>query len=189
MVGARPTAAALSIAELGAKILFENGIKAVESVRKCEANEALENVIEANTLLSGIGFESGGLAASHGVAQVFPVIPFIEEKYMHGEMVALGVLVHRCLEGDVAEADRIATSFAQIGLPIHLGQISLDPEKHADELDTIIGKALSVPFLHYEPFEVTAEKLKQALMDAHTLGIRVSQQIGDEAYRCLHPDR
>ena len=92
MVGARPTTAAMAIAELGAKLLFENGVRALEAVRKSEVNEAVENVVEANTLLSGIGFESGGLAASHGVAQVFPAIPFLHEQYLHGEMVAIGAV-------------------------------------------------------------------------------------------------
>ncbi|MGF7473584.1 glycerol dehydrogenase, partial [Salmonella enterica subsp. enterica serovar Minnesota] len=36
----------------------------------CEQHQvtpALEHVIEANTLLSGLGFESGGLAAAHAI--------------------------------------------------------------------------------------------------------------------------
>ncbi|MFC1821013.1 glycerol dehydrogenase [Thermodesulfobacteriota bacterium] len=188
MVGARPTAMAFAIAELGAKLLFENGVKAIESVKKTEVNEAVENVIEANTLLSGIGFESGGLAASHGIAQVFPVIPFLHDKYMHGEMVALGVLVHKCLERDEAEARRVASFFAQVGLPVHLRQLSLDIELNAKEIKLIIDEAMNVFFIHHEPFEVTSEKLMKALLDANALGMEASKNIGDDAYRRLHPE-
>jgi glycerol dehydrogenase len=178
----------LAIAELGARLLFENGVQAVESLKKAEINEAVENVVEANTLLSGIGFESGGLAASHGFAQVLPVIPFLHEKYMHGEMVAIGVLVHTCLEGDKDEAGRVASFFAHVGLPVHLGQLSLDIDQNVQEIKTIIDEAMNVFFIHYEPFEVTHEKLMQALVDANALGVEVSRNIGDDAYRALHPE-
>jgi glycerol dehydrogenase len=188
MVGARPTAAAMAIAELGAKLLFENGLKALKAVKKSEVNEAVENVVEANTLLSGIGFESGGLAASHGVAQVFPAVPFLHEQYLHGEMVAIGVLTHLCLEDDRDEAKRVGTFFAQVGLPVHLAQLSLDPERNAQELDLVINEASDVFFIHHEPFEITPQKLKSALLQAHSLGLEVSKKVGDEAYRSLHPE-
>ena len=188
MIGARPTAMALAIAELGATLLFENGIKALEAAKRSAVNEAIENVVEANTLLSGIGFESGGLAASHGVAQVFPVIPFLHKNYLHGEMVAIGVLTHLCLEDAIDEAKRVGTFFAQVGLPVHLGQLSLDPERHDHELDTVLNEAMNVFFTHHEPFKVTPQKLKGALMQAHSLGIEIAETVGDEAYRTLHPE-
>jgi len=186
MVGARPTAAAVAIARLGADLLFEHGMPALEAVKRSEVNEAVENVVEANTLLSGIGFESGGLAASHGVAQVLPVIPRLHKNYLHGEMVAMGLLTHLCLEGEPEEARRVGRFFAKVGLPVHLGQLSLDPNGLESEIDEIIGEALKIFFLHYEPFEVTPARLKQALMEAHRLGIGVTQELGEEAYRSLH---
>jgi glycerol dehydrogenase len=186
MVGARPTAAAVAVAELGARLLFENGVKALESASKLEVNEAVENIVETNTLLSGVGFESGGLAAAHGVAQVMPMVPFVHKNFLHGEMVAVGLLAHLCLEGELDEARRIAAFFAEIGLPVHLGQLSLSPDQHNLELDRIVHEALKIFFVHNEPFDVTAQKLKQALLEAHQLGMEVSIKAGDEAYRLLH---
>jgi glycerol dehydrogenase len=186
MVGGRPTAAAFALAELAATVLFKDGVDAVEAAKKHMVNDALENVIEANTLLSGIGFESGGLAASHGIAQVFPAIPFLHEKYMHGEMVAIGLLGHQCLEGNYEEARRLAEFFAAVGLPVHLGQLSLDIEKNSDEMDLIYNEAANVFFIHHEPFEISIDKLKKAMTEAHTLGLEVSAKIGDLAYKELH---
>jgi glycerol dehydrogenase len=51
----------------------------------------LENVIEANTLLSGIGFESGGLATAHSIHNGFTVLQKARASY-HGEKLALGTL-------------------------------------------------------------------------------------------------
>ena len=185
MVGARPTAAALAIAELGAKILFTDGVEALESVKRLDINEAFNNVVEANTLLSGMGFESGGMAASHGIAQVLPMIPWVHKDYLHGEMVAMGLLAHLCLEKERDEALRIARFFAKIGLPVHLGQLSLSLDQHDALLDQVIEEALKIFFVHNEPFEVTASVLKKSLVEAHQLGVEVSSELGDDAWRRL----
>ena len=69
MLGCRITSTALAMAELCCKTLFEYGMTARGSVEKKLVTDELEKCIEANVLLSGVGFESGGLAAAHAVAQ------------------------------------------------------------------------------------------------------------------------
>ena len=44
------------------------------------------------------------------------------------------------------------------------------------------------PFVHNQPFEVTAEKLLTALLQAHKLGLEVTASIGDAAYREIHTE-
>jgi glycerol dehydrogenase len=90
MLPTRPTLASTAIAHACYDTLFDFGEAAREAVLRKEANEALERVVEANTLLSGVGFESGGLGAAHAVAQALTVIPSVEKEFLHGEMVALG---------------------------------------------------------------------------------------------------
>ena len=65
MLAARPTLAAAALGDLCAKTLYSDGVAAVDAVRRHEVTPALNRVVEANTLLSGIGFESGGLAAAN----------------------------------------------------------------------------------------------------------------------------
>lgn len=52
---------------------------------------ALEHIVEANILLSGLGFESGGLASCHAIHNGFTVLEQTH-KYYHGEKVAFGTL-------------------------------------------------------------------------------------------------
>ena len=92
VIGARPTIAAQAIAELCAQTVFDDGVAAAEANYRGEVGPALERVIEANTLLSGIGFESGGVTAAHAVAMGFTRLPVARENYLHGEMVAVGLL-------------------------------------------------------------------------------------------------
>jgi len=40
---------------------------AIEGLRRQASNDALERPVEANALLSGLGFESSGLTAAHAI--------------------------------------------------------------------------------------------------------------------------
>ena len=61
---------------------------------------AVEKVIEANVLLSGLGFESGGLATAHMIANALPSFPECK-KFMHGEKVGFGIISQLCLDDEM----------------------------------------------------------------------------------------
>jgi glycerol dehydrogenase len=184
VLGARPTLAASALGELCANTLFADGVAAVQAVQRAEVTDALERIVEANTLLSGIGFESGGLAVAHSVAQGLTVIPAVQQHYLHGEMVAMGLLTQLLLEARGEEAKEVAEFFAQVGLPVHLGQLSLSPQDEA-QLDAVMEAAMMFPSVRNEPFTVTAKTLLAASHQAHALGMDVAQRAGDAAYRAL----
>ena len=185
MIGARPTLAATAIGEVCANTLYAHGLSAAEAVERSEVDDALERVVEANTLLSGIGFESGGLAIAHGIAQGLTTVPIVHQNYLHGEMVAIGLIAQLVAERESDEAKRAAKFFAAVGLPVHLGQVSLSPRGRA-ELGDVVEAAMMLPFVHNESFEVTPERLHAAILGAHDLGTEVTQIAGDAAYRALH---
>ena len=118
MVGGRVTMTALTLARLCADTILAYGPAAVESVRLKRIDEPFEKIVEANTLLSGVGFESGGLAAAHAVAAGLTVIPSLHRDFYHGEMVGIGILVQLLLEEKPEEALKVGTFLAKIGLPI-----------------------------------------------------------------------
>ncbi|WP_222864024.1 hypothetical protein [Pigmentiphaga aceris] len=52
------------------------GPLALQACKQGVVMPALEHIIKANTLLSGLGFERGGLAAAHAIHnEPFPVTP------------------------------------------------------------------------------------------------------------------
>ena len=67
MRGGASTASALALSELCYRTLLADGAAALAAVSSKVVTPALERLIEANTLLSGLGFESSGLAAAHAV--------------------------------------------------------------------------------------------------------------------------
>ena len=67
MAGGLPTVTGTALAQLSWDVLWENALPAIDAVMDNQVTPAVEKVIEANTLLSGLGFESGGLAAAHAI--------------------------------------------------------------------------------------------------------------------------
>lgn len=185
MMAARPTLAAAALGELCAKILFEHGVAAAAAVRRREVNDALNHVVEANTLLSGVGFESGGLAAAHAVAQGLTVLPHLHADYLHGEMVAMGLMTQLLLEKRAAEATRVAEFLCAVGLPCHLGHLALE-SGDSIALAAVMDGTTILPFLANEPLVVDADVLLSAMLAADSLGRHTVARCGDAAYRALH---
>lgn len=183
-LGARPTLASCAMGEICAHTLYAHGVGAAKAVVESVVDEPLEKVVEANTLLSGLGFESGGIAAAHGIAQSYTAIPQVHDNYLHGEMVAMGLVAQLVMESKDDEARKVATFFASVGLPVHLGQISLGTGDRA-HLNTVAEAAQAFPLIHNMPFPVTVDVVKMAILDAHELGLSIADDQGDVAYRRL----
>jgi glycerol dehydrogenase len=178
MIGARVSIAALALAELCAKTVFDHGRRAVAALRRGEIDDSVERIVEANTLLSGLGFESGGLAAAHAMAAGFTVIPHLHQDYLHGELVGFSLMAHLTLEHDLDEARRVARLMAELGLPICLEQLRLDIERDEKPLMEAMTAALKEPFAHNEPFDLTAALLFSAVRDANGLGLEIAASAG-----------
>jgi glycerol dehydrogenase len=97
MRGGASSQSALSLAELCYRILLRDGADALAALQNQSPTPALERLVEANTLLSGLGFESSGLAAAHAVHNGLTAVRETR-RFFHGEKVAYGVLVQLILE-------------------------------------------------------------------------------------------
>lgn len=164
MAGGCQTLAAVAIAEKCETVLFENALKAIEANRAQVVTQALEDVIEANTLLSGIGFESAGLAAAHAIHNGFTALDGAVHHLTHGEKVAYGTLAQLMLENaDEEELNRYIVLYQTLGLPTTLKDLHLD--QVSDEELLSVGKQATIAgeTIHQMPFEVTAEAVAAAL--------------------------
>ena len=170
MRGGASTRSALALAELCYRTLLEDGADALAALRTKSVTPALERIVEANTLLSGLGFESSGLAAAHAVHNGLTAVPETRP-YLHGEKVAFGVLVQLVLEGQphsvIEEVLRFSTS---VGLPITLAEIGLE-RMTPEMLDSIALRSTATgETIHNEPFEVTPEMVADAIRAADAIG-------------------
>lgn len=179
-VGARPTLASCAMGEICAHTLYDHGLAASVSVAAGRVDDAVEMVVEANTLLSGIGFESGGLAVAHSIALTYTQIKVVHDNYLHGEMIAMGTLAQLMMEKS-DDAKRAAEFFARVGLPIHLGQLSMSTHDKED-IDTLVEGTMANGMVHNMPLKVTKELMRSSILEAHELGVAVAAELGDAAY-------
>ena len=127
LAGGQPTLAAQAIAEKCEAVLFENAEQAMIDCENKQVTPALEAVVEANTLLSGLGFESGGLAIAHAIHNGFTAIPGPIHTLSHGEKVAYGTLTQLILEEAPKEMlDRYLNLYQKLGLPMTLKDLKLE---------------------------------------------------------------
>lgn len=179
VVGGLSTLAAAAIADLCYRTLLADGEAAIEAVRVGAVTPALERIVEANTLLSGLGFESGGLALAHSVHNGLTVAEETHDR-LHGEKVAFGTLVQLVLEGrDPSEFNEVLDFCIRVGLPVTLSQLGLDPLSRSLAL-AIAERALADgETSHNVAFPLSIESVAEALFAADALGrARLNRVLG-----------
>lgn len=162
------TKSAMALCSLCYNTLLENGYQAKLSVEKGLLTPAVENIVEANTYLSGVGADNGGLAVAHSVYNGFTALEECE-KTMHGELVAFGTIAQLIIENAPKdEIDEVIEFCISVGLPVTLEQVGVsDVEriKIACEKACMEGESI-----HNMLGDVTPEELYNALLTADAIG-------------------
>ncbi len=139
---------------------------AVEALHRQETNDSLERLVEANTLLSGLGFESSGLAAAHAVHNGLTTVAGTH-RFMHGEKVAFGVITQLMLESQpAAVVNEVLTFSRTVGLPTTFAEVGIaNPSREL--LEMIAQRATAAgETVHNEPFPVTPPLVVAAMLTA-----------------------
>lgn len=170
MAGMLPAKSAYALAKLCYETLLEDGYKAKLAAELGVVTDAVENIIEANTYLSGIGFESGGLAACHAVHNGFTVLSECHHLF-HGEKVAFGCLVQLVMENSpIEEINEVMDFCVSVGLPITLAEMGVTEVKSEAIMEVAKAASATGETIYNMPFEVTAETVYAAIMTADALG-------------------
>lgn len=154
---------AFGLAEMCYDTLLKYGILAKAACDNNQVTPALEHVIEANVLLSGLGFESGGLAAAHAIHNGLTVLPQTHS-YWHGEKVAFGTLAMLMLtDRDPSLIEEVYTFCENVGLPTTLAQIGLTEVTNEELLEVAKASCQEGETMHNEPFPISPEAILAAL--------------------------
>lgn len=168
--GGNSTMAGFNLARLCYDTLLMYGASAKIAGEQHIVTPALTHIIEANILLSGIGFESSGLAAAHSIHNGFTAL---EETHLfyHGEKVAFGVLAGLQLaDASPVESATVFSFCEEIGLPTTLADIGL---RNIDRsrLMMVAEKACApAEGIHHEAGMITPEKVLNAMVVADAMG-------------------
>lgn len=167
---ARGTNTALALAKLCYETLIKDGAKA-KAASDCNlVTPALENIIETNILLSGLGFESGGLAAAHAIHDGLTILEGTH-KYFHGEKVAFGTIAQLVLENAPEEELYEVLDFClEVGLPVCLSDIGVDEISDAELMEVAKKACIEEESVYSMPFPITVEGVSAAIITADKIG-------------------
>ena len=168
--GGHGTLSAFALAELCYNTLLEYGKLAKDACELKIVTPALEKIIEANTLLSGLGFESAGLASAHSIHNGLTRIKGTHGMF-HGEKVAFGTLTGLFLSGHSEKVlDEVYGFCENIGLPTTFSDIGLKKVTRKELIDAAEGACAEIESIHHEPFSVTKEAVLDAMIAADAYG-------------------
>lgn len=137
---------------------------AYENVKQKQITPAVECVVESTVLLSGLGFESGGLSLAHALIRGLTAIPELSQK-LHGELVAYGTVVQAILENRTKTFIIELINFLKsVDFPTTIFELGYRQEISDSMLDLIIMNTLKNEYSKNFTPALTKESLKQAII-------------------------
>ena len=160
--------AGMAVSKACHETVLAKGVNAKLAAEKGLCTKDVEDVIEANTLLSGLGVQNTSCAGAHSIAEGITVLEPCA-KLLHGEVVAFGILVQLIVEGaPKEEIDEMYDFFNKVGLPSTFADLGI-----ADATDEDIMKVAEASMHSYwdvEPFAVNPRMIADAIILADALG-------------------
>lgn len=168
--GGLATLAGLSVARLCYDTVLQYGAAAIAAASRQVVTPALERIVEANILLSGLGFESGGLASAHGIHNGLTALEETHAFY-HGEKVAFGLLAGLQLTDAPPEEIEAVYAFCEsIGLPTTLAQIGILDAAPEHLMRAAVKACVPGEAIHHEAGVMSPEKVLAAILAADLIG-------------------
>ena len=175
--GTPSLATARLLAERCYETILEFGLPAIQQIRAfATPNESVERAVEASVLLSGLGFESGGLSLSHALTRGFTAHPGMSQ-YLHGELVAFGSIVQTIAEQQDPAAIQAHAQFCHtLGLPVTLAQLGAS-EISKEEILAMAQATMQAPYIGNLHPSADSMRIAQCIISADAIGQKILKNI------------
>ncbi len=168
--GGYSTLAGLSIARLCYDTLLKHGLSAKIANDNKVITPAFNHIVEANILLSGIGFESSGLSAAHAIHNGLTALKQTHGLY-HGEKVAFGLLASLLLiDNDPLETETVYQFCESVGLPTTFSEINIKDVSYDDLMKVAVATCRPEESIHHEACDIKPESVVSAMIAADATG-------------------
>lgn len=169
LVNQHPSRTGLGLAQLSYEIISENISSAMDAISSGVVTDEFEQVVEATIYLSGVGAESGGLAAAHAIHNGMSVISELHDA-QHGEKVVFGLLVQLVLENASQEEINSVIEIAKIAkLPLTLQELGLTNFIEEEWREVARLACSSEDSMSNMPFEVSESDVYNAILKVNKL--------------------
>lgn len=151
--------------------LLEHGAQALEDCREGRATYALEQAVLANIISTGLVsllvLDQYNCAIAHSVYYGLVLLPGFEERFLHGDVVAYGVLVQLAVDGSREELKKVKEFLMELGIPTTLGEMGVPLDRAA--LAQVLRETVSGPDMEHIPYPVTEEMVFAAMEEVEAL--------------------
>ncbi len=172
--GCNRTLTGIAIAKLTYDVILREGRRAKMAAEAKLCTKSFEDVVEANTLMSGLGFENNGSTGAHGFQVGFSTLPQCKDM-LHGELVAYGILCQMMLENaDMQEIETITKFLIDVGLPVTLADIRIKDEIE-ENIRAVAASMVGGYHMECEPFMVMQDMIYSAILAADSMGRHFKQ--------------
>lgn len=145
--------------------LLEHGAAALKDCRGNQATFDLQQAVLANIVSTGMVslmvLDDYNCAIAHSVYYGLVLLPGFEEHYLHGDVVAYGVLVQLAVDGQMEELLRLRAFLKELEIPVSLGEMDVKMER--DSLAAVLKETVTGPDMEHIPYEVTEDMIYSAM--------------------------
>ena len=178
--GGTPTETVLPVAKLCFDLLMDNGEEAVMAAEAGVVTTPFEKVIEATVLLSGLGWENGGVCTAHDLGNNLTYFPETHA-YMHGDKVAMGIVTQLMMERKMTSKEKreIVEFMVKVGLAVCFEDLNMQDVSKERIHEWCVKYIDEDPnaFSHHHPFKVTADMVCDAMIAANIYGKKIKDEI------------
>lgn len=151
--------------------LLDHGVQALRDCEEGRTSDALEQavlaIIVSTGMVSLMVLDDYNCAIAHSVYYGLVLLPGFEEHYLHGDVVAYGVLVQLAVDGDKEELLRLRNFLAELGIYTTLKQMNVKLDR--EELKEVLREIVTGPDMEHIPYEVTEDMIYRAMEEVEEL--------------------
>lgn len=151
--------------------LLEYGVQALKDCKEGLVSLSLEQAVLANIVSTGLVslmvLDDYNCAVAHSVYYGLVLLPGFEEKYLHGNVVAYGVLVQLAVDGDLEEARRVKAFMKELEIPSTLKEMEVPLDR--EYLQAVLKETVSGPDMEHIPYVISEDMIFEAMKVVETL--------------------
>lgn len=151
--------------------LLEYGVQALKDCKDGVVSVSLEQAVLANIVSTGLVslmvLDDYNCAVAHSVYYGLVLLPDFEETYLHGNVVAYGVLVQLAVDQDLEEARRLKAFLQELQIPTTLKEMKVPIDRKY--LQAVLTETVTGPDMDHIPYKVTEEMIFEAMKTVESL--------------------
>lgn len=152
--------------------LLESGAIALENCKKgissVETEETVLSIIVSTGLVSTHVRGDYNTALGHAIYYGLCAYPGFEERELHGNVVAYGILVQLFVDGKLEEALELKRFLQTLGIASTLHELQLPTDNLS--LEPYLKSISQMPDLDHVPYSITVDMIYDGMMRAEQLG-------------------